>query len=83
MYVNAGAFDIAEMEQVEGLLWSYSDRLLANFAGHYHNDVESQQELYTMYVLDAIWDDEIRMRFLDISIRDGQTDFRTEIIEID
>ena len=83
MYINAGAFDIAEMEKIETLFWSYDDRLLANFAGHYHNDVENSQALYDLYILDAIWDDDIRMRLLEISMQGEDVWFETEIISLD
>jgi len=70
MYVNAGAFDIYEMESLETLIASYSDKIISNFAGHYHTDVENQQEHYDLVVIDAIWDDEIRFQQLHV-IQEG------------
>jgi len=72
MYMNAGAFDIAEMDSLDTLLASYSDRIVRNFAGHYHADVENEQTHYDLVVIDAIWDDEIRFQRLNVrKDRDG------------
>ena len=83
MYVNVGAFDTAEMETLEVIFASYADRFQANFAGHYHTDVENEQNHYDLYVLDAIWDDEIRFRILDIRLDAGEVTFETTLMEIE
>ena len=78
MYVNAGAFDIFEMELVESLLASYADKFISNFAGHYHTDVENAQEYYDLVVIDAIWDDEIRFQQLYITKEGDRFSFLNE-----
>ena len=83
MYVNGGAFDIYEMDTLEEVLGSYSDRLVSNFAGHYHSDSHNELDLYDLFVIDAIWDDEIRFQKLQIS-RFGTTfTFANELITLD
>jgi hypothetical protein len=83
MYVNGGAFDIYEMEDLESLLASYSDRLTLNFAGHYHSDSEHELSLYDLVVVDAIWDDVIRFQKLTITTIGEQVFFSHELMTID
>ncbi|MEC7985652.1 MAG: metallophosphoesterase [Myxococcota bacterium] len=81
MYMNAGAFDIAEMAQVEAVLAPYSDAIYANFAGHLHSDVQRELSLYSLYVLDAVWDDEISLRQVDV-YRDQEKFIYTNTIHV-
>ena len=83
MYVNGGAFDIYEMATLEELLASYSDRLISNFAGHYHSDSYNELDLYDLVVVDAIWDDKIRFQKLTISQTGTEFSFSRELITLD
>jgi hypothetical protein len=83
MYMNAGAFDIYEMEEVEGLVSAYSDRIHTNFAGHYHSDSEHSLDYYDLVVVDAIWDDEIRFQKLNIQKLGREYSFSRELVTIE
>lgn len=83
MYVNAGAFDLQEMSDVELLLSPYADLLQTNFAGHYHVDSFSEQELYDVVILDAIWDDEIRFQQLHVQRMGAIFSFHNEIVVLE
>lgn len=83
MYVNGGAFDIYEMATLEEILGSYSDRLVSNFAGHYHSDSYNELDFYDLVVVDAIWDDQIRFQKLTISQTGDDFSFSRELITLD
>ncbi|MFT5685275.1 MAG: hypothetical protein ACI8RZ_006225 [Myxococcota bacterium] len=68
MHLSPGAFDLAEMEALSEVIAPHGDRVYADLAGHYHVDMETTEEAgYDVLVTDAIWDDVITIRLLEVS----------------
>lgn len=67
MHLSPGGFDIAQMERVTGV--TADAPVWANFAGHYHGDGSETVEEggYDVHVTDATWDDEVRVRIVEVS----------------
>lgn len=68
MDTSPGGFDLAETETLDSLLRTWDDAIYANFAGHYHfngEEVDSGRPL-DVYVTDAVWDDELTIRLVDV-----------------
>ena len=69
MHLSPGAFDITEMEALSTLIAPYGDRIYADLAGHYHVDMETTEEAgYDVLVTDAVWDDIITIRLIEVSV---------------
>ena len=81
MHLSPAAFDLAEMESLTALIAPYGDRVYADLAGHYHIDLETIGEGgYDVLVTDAIWDDVITVRLLEVSgIYQGSSLVRFEV----
>jgi hypothetical protein len=68
MHLSPGAFDLEEMATLSELIAPYGDRVYADLAGHYHVDMETSEEAgYEVLVTDALWDDVITIRLLEVS----------------
>ena len=63
------AADLATLDEgPSDLLRTWDDAIYANFAGHYHfngEEVDSGRPL-DVYVTDAVWDDELTIRLVDV-----------------
>jgi hypothetical protein len=84
MHLSPGAFDLAEIELLDGLLSTYDDAVYANFAGHYHvsgDEVETERPL-DIYVTDAIWDDTNTIRVVRVAGNAAVTEYEHELVEI-
>ena len=85
MYLTPGGFDVAETERVVGLTNAYSELLYANFSGHFHlnAEVELEDGGFEVFVTDAIWDDEITIRMVEVWQNDHRVDYVQELIELE
>jgi hypothetical protein len=85
MHLSPGAFDLAEMEALETALEPYAPQLYASFAGHYHMDGEEllDSELWEVFVTDATWDDEIRLRLVTVSDNGARFSYEHELISVE
>ena len=70
MHLSPGAFDLAEMESLVNIIAPHGDRIYADLAGHYHVNVEDSvpEAGYDVLVTDALWDDLITMRLIEVSV---------------
>ncbi len=68
MHLSPGAFDLAEMAVIEGILAPYGGRIAGAYAGHYHFDGEETNSAagYDVFVTDAVWDDENTVRVVEV-----------------
>lgn len=91
MYFGPGSFDEAEAEQVVGLTESYADRLYANFSGHFHFNAEGPFGVgtpfdsagFNYYVTNAVWDDVIAVRMVEVWENEVEFSFQQEVIEFE
>ena len=83
MFMSPGSFDVAESERIAGLTNAYSDFIYADFAGHFHVNVDSELEDggFEVFVTDAIWDDEITIRMLEVWENELEFSYVHEMIE--
>lgn len=81
--MTIGSFDSAKMEAITSAVDAYSDKVYANFAGHLHVNVEdpSTERGYEVYVTNAVWDDTITIRMLDVYQNANSVYFEQEVIE--
>lgn len=79
-----GNFTQANMTQMQSVTDSYADVIYANFAGHLHVNIDDVEHAgYEVYVTDAVWDDVITVRVIDV-YQDAQGFlFEQELIEFD
>lgn len=78
-----GSFDAEKMDVISTTVEAYSDRIYANFAGHMHVNVEDEtrDRGYEVYVTNAVWDDVIAIRMLDVYQNSNAVYFEQELIE--
>lgn len=74
MLWTAGGFDPVAQERLMEVVEPYGDRVALALGGHLHLDVEWVEDAqpYEVALTDAIWDDEIRVRVVDVTL-DGRT----------
>ncbi len=82
--MHLGAFDLEQMEALTGVTGPVADRVYANLAGHVHvnAEVEVGEGGYTVFVTDAIWDDELTVRLLRVAGNGHRFEFEHELIVI-
>jgi hypothetical protein len=85
MHLSPGAFDLEEMEALEGLVEPYGDLVYANFGGHYHADGESSPDsgLYEVHVTDATWDDDNTLRLVHVSGNGARFAYEQELVVVE
>ena len=85
MYLGPGSFDQAEAEQVAALTQSYTDRIFGNFSGHFHINAEGvfEEAGFEYYVTNAIWDDQITVRMVEVWENEVAFTFQQEVIEFE
>lgn len=81
--MSMGFLDLAEAEQVGALTQSYTDRIYGNFSGHLHfnSDGFFEQAGFEYYVTNAVWDDQITVRMVEVWENEAEFSFQQEIIE--
>ncbi len=80
--MHLGGFDLEEMEALEAVLEPYTDALWANLAGHLHLDYEYEAAdgLFWVYVTDAVWDDELTIRLIEVSGNGEAFEYAQELV---
>ncbi len=83
--MSVGSFNADQMGSFEEILAPYTDLVYANFAGHLHVNVEEENldRGYDLFVSDAVWDDVITIRVLDVYQNSERVLFEQEVIEFD
>jgi hypothetical protein len=67
MHFSPGGFSTERNATVEAILKEYEASVWADLAGHYHISAEEEEAAgYMLYVTDAIWDDTIDIRIIDV-----------------
>jgi len=81
--MTVGSFNAEQMDAFEVMLGPYTDRIYANFAGHLHVNVEEENidRGYDLHVTNAVWDDTITIRLLDVYQNEQRVQFEQELIE--
>lgn len=81
--MSVGSFNAAQMDAFETMLAPYTDKIYANFAGHLHVNVEEENldRGYDLHVTNAVWDDVITIRILDVYQNAQEVRFEQEIVE--
>ncbi len=84
MHLSPGGFDDKEMEAITALTGPKSDLIYANLAGHYHFEMvdEPKDAGYVMFSTDATWDDEVRVRVIDVSTNAVRFDYSHELVAV-
>ena len=82
--MHLGLLDLDELAQVEALLVQYEQQVYGQFAGHVHVDAEQAvgEDLYTVYVTDATWDDELRVRLVEVSGNGQRFTYEHELVDV-
>lgn len=85
MHLSPGGFDLDQLAQVTAVTAPLADVVWADLAGHYHGNGEETvpDAGYDLHVTDAVWDDELSVRLVEVWT-DGEG-FRptTEVVVID
>lgn len=83
--MTVGSFNAEQMDAFEVMLAPYTDRIYANFAGHLHVNVEEENidRGYDLHVTNAVWDDTITIRLLDVYQNEQRVQFEQELIEFE
>ncbi len=84
MHLSPGAFDLEEIDLLDGLLAAYDDALYANFAGHYHvnGDEADPARPIEVHVTDAIWDDTLTLRQVDVTGNAAVAEYTHTLVEL-
>ena len=84
MHLSPGGFDEAEMAQITALIGPVGHKVYAHFSGHYHGEVteEVKDAGYTAYVTDATWDDEVRVRLVEVSGNGARFEYSHQLIDV-
>ena len=84
MFMSPGSFDVAETEMIAGLTNAYADLIYADFAGHFHVNVDSELEEggFEVFITDAVWDDEITIRMVEVWENEVEFSYTQEMIEL-
>jgi hypothetical protein len=80
--MHVPAFSISELDQITAETYPVGHRVFADFAGHYHGDGHEiiEDGGYEVFVTDAVWDDVITIRMVDVW-SDGLTfEYRQELV---
>jgi len=85
MHLSPGGFNPEQIEELTALTAPKSHLIAANYAGHYHFDLElTDTELgYDVFVTDATWDDVNRVRLVEVWRDDEGFSYMQEVIEVE
>ena len=82
MFLLPGGMNQAQMAQIVSQTAPLEHRVAANFAGHFH--VDAEQDLpdagYSVYITDAIWDDENTVRLVEVHGNDAGFVYEQELV---
>jgi hypothetical protein len=84
MYASPGAFDGTEMGAITALTEPLAHRVAANYAGHYHLDLEETPDDagYDVFVTDALWDDVVRVRVVEVWGNGARFEYVQDLVDI-
>lgn len=80
--MHLGNFDEAQMEQITNLTGPVSERVGGAWAGHLHQDAEVAVDEggYTVWVTDAVWDDEKTVRVVQVRGNGERFEYSQELV---
>jgi hypothetical protein len=84
LHASPGAFDVSEMATVTSLTAPRADLVYAHFAGHYHGDFDfhPHDAGYEVFVTDALWDDEIRVRLVSVLGNGQRFEYQQQLVTV-
>lgn len=84
MISGPGSFDVAESEVLEDLLGPHADLVYGNHAGHLHGNGEDEWAACGLHVdtTDAVWDDVITVRMVEVWQDAVSVHFVEELVEL-
>ncbi len=85
MHLSPAAFDLAEMETLETASTASWPQIHASLAGHYHMDGDEVLDsgAWEVFVTDATWDDENRLRVVDVSSNGRLFAYEHELVAVE
>ncbi|MFH1467064.1 MAG: metallophosphoesterase [Pseudomonadota bacterium] len=85
MHLFPGAFDQTELDTLIARLAPWGDALYADFAGHYHVNMEDWPAgaSWGAFVTDAIWDDELTIRVVEVSANGRRFAYEHELVVVE
>ncbi len=85
MAMIVGGFDAVSADAINALTSAYADLVWANFGGHWHIDVDTEIEEggYEMYVTDAVWDDTITVRMVEVWGNETRFVYEQELVTVE
>lgn len=85
MHPSPGGFDLAGMERIAALTAPLGDRVWADLGGHYQANGEGTAEGtgYDVIVTDALWDDLVQVRVVEVWSDGSGFRFVTETVDVD
>lgn len=82
--MHFGTFDLAELDRITGETLPREAQVWADLAGHYHADgsEEVPDAGYELHVTDALWDDVVEVRLVELWRDDAGVTARTEVVVV-
>lgn len=82
--MHVPSFTQGELGSVASVTWPHRDRVFGAFGGHYHGNGEEEVEGtgYTAWVTDAVFDDELTIRVVDVWGNGVRFDYEQELVEL-
>jgi hypothetical protein len=79
-----GALDVRQMAEVATVLGPVGEYVYAHFAGHLHIDHEQniEESGIELFVTDATWDDEIRLRVVTVLSNEQRFAYEHELVVV-
>jgi hypothetical protein len=82
--IMLGALDVRQMAEVATVLGPVGEYVYAHFAGHLHIDHEQniEESGIELFVTDATWDDEIRLRVVTVLSNEQRFAYEHELVVV-
>jgi hypothetical protein len=82
MNLSPAAFDLAELGRVTALTGAVGGRIAGAWAGHLHVDLEERvpDAGYDVHVTDATWDDEVKLRVVEVWQQGDRFSYAQELV---
>ncbi len=82
--IAPGAFAADEITTVGAVTQAYADLIYANFAGHFHanGDVSMDPIGMHIYVTDALWNDDVTVRVVDVYKNNVEFSYEHELVVV-
>ena len=84
MSLGPGGFTVDDWATVSPVLDPHRDVIYANMAGHLHldADVDESEDSLQVHIVDALWDDVVRVLLVEVWDMGDRLEYRHEAIEV-